>query len=44
MWRSNLLALAALLFAAPCAPAVAATGEDPDWPCIQRLVPEIAPP
>jgi hypothetical protein len=43
MWRSNLLALAALLFAAPCAPAVAATGEDPDWPCIQRLVPEIAP-
>jgi uncharacterized protein YhaN len=24
-------------------PAGAATGEDPDWPCIQRLVPEIAP-
>jgi hypothetical protein len=43
MWRSNLLLLAALLFAAPCAPAVAATGEDPDWPCIQRLVPQIAP-
>jgi hypothetical protein len=23
--------------------ALAATGTDPDWPCIQRLVPEIAP-
>jgi hypothetical protein len=22
--------------------ALAATGEDPDWPCVQRLVPEIA--
>jgi hypothetical protein len=43
MWRSNLLLLAALLFATPCASAVAATGEDPDWPCIQRLVPKIAP-
>jgi hypothetical protein len=43
MWRSNLLLLAALLFAGPFAPAVAATGEDPDWPCVQRLVPKIAP-
>jgi hypothetical protein len=43
MWRSDLLLLAALLFAASCTPAVAATGEDPDWPCIQRLVPKIAP-
>jgi hypothetical protein len=43
MWRSNLLLVAALLFAEPGAPAAAATGEDPDWPCIQRLVPEIAP-
>jgi hypothetical protein len=42
-WRSNLLALAALLFAVPLAPAAAATGENPDWPCIQRLVPQIAP-
>jgi hypothetical protein len=43
MRRSNMLLLAALLFAAPLPPAAAATGEDPDWPCIQRLVPEIAP-
>jgi hypothetical protein len=43
MWRSNLLLVAALLFAAPVAPAAAATGQDPDWPCIQRLVPQIAP-
>jgi hypothetical protein len=42
-WRSNLLALAALLFAVPLASAAAATGENPDWPCIQRLVPQIAP-
>jgi uncharacterized protein YhaN len=34
--------LAAALLAAG-SPAAAATGEDPDWPCIQRLVPEIAP-
>jgi hypothetical protein len=37
-----MLLLAALLFAVPLAPAAAATGEDPDWPCIQRLVPRIA--
>jgi hypothetical protein len=42
MWRSTLL-LAALLSAGMSASAVAATGEDPDWPCIQRLVPQIAP-
>jgi hypothetical protein len=42
MWRSKLF-LAALLLVALSAPAVAATGEDPDWPCIQRLVPQIAP-
>jgi hypothetical protein len=40
--RSYTLLLAALLVAASL-PAVAATGEDPDWPCVQRLVPEIAP-
>ncbi len=43
MWRLNAPLLAALLFAAPVAPAVAATGEDPDWPCPQRLVSQIAP-
>lgn len=42
IWRSPTLLLAALLVAAS-PPAVAATGEDPDWPCVQRLVPEIAP-
>lgn len=42
MWRSTLL-LAALLLAGVSAPAAAATREDPDWPCIQRLVPQIAP-
>ena len=43
IWRSHSLLLAALLVAASLTPAGAATGEDPDWPCIQRLVPEIAP-
>jgi hypothetical protein len=43
MWRSNLLFLAALLLAGLSAPVAAATGEDPDWPCVQRLVPKIAP-
>jgi septal ring factor EnvC (AmiA/AmiB activator) len=41
IWRSTALALAALWFAAG-AEALAAAGEDPDWPCVQRLVPEIA--
>jgi hypothetical protein len=40
--RSHPLLLAALLVAATL-PAAAATGEDPDWPCVQRLVSEIAP-
>ena len=40
--RSPTLLLAALLVAASL-PAAAATGEDSDWPCVQRLVPEIAP-
>jgi hypothetical protein len=35
-----LLALLGVLLLAP--PAQAATGADPDWPCVQRLVPEIA--
>jgi hypothetical protein len=43
IWRLHTLLLAALLVAAGLKPAAAATGEDPDWPCIQRLVPEIAP-
>jgi hypothetical protein len=42
MARSHPLLLAALLVAVSL-PAAAATGEDPDWPCVQRLVPEIAP-
>jgi hypothetical protein len=40
--RSHTLLLAALLVAASL-PAAAATVENPEWPCIQRLVPEIAP-
>jgi hypothetical protein len=32
-----------LLGAAGVMPGAAATGENPDWPCSQRLVPEIAP-
>ena len=40
--RSHTLLLAALLVAASL-PAAAATGEESDWPCAQRLVPEIAP-
>ena len=40
--RSHPLLVAALLVTASL-PAAAATGEDPDWPCVQRLVPEIAP-
>jgi hypothetical protein len=40
-WRSIVLALGVLwLGIGPGA--FAATGEDPDWPCVQRLVPEIA--
>jgi hypothetical protein len=40
--RSLALTLVLLCGAAGAGPAFAA-GEDPDWPCIQRLVPEIAP-
>jgi hypothetical protein len=43
IWRSPGLILAALLLAAGGMAAAATTGEDPDWPCAQRLVPEIAP-
>ena len=42
VWRSLLLAFAVLWVSAGARPA-AAVGEDPDWPCVQRLVPEIAP-
>jgi hypothetical protein len=41
--RSYALLLIALLVVALAAPGSAATSEDPDWPCVQRLVPEIAP-
>ena len=43
IWRSLIVVLAALLLEPSVAPAIAATGEEPDWPCVQRLVPEIAP-
>jgi hypothetical protein len=33
----------ALLWLLAGAQPLAAAGEDPDWPCVQRLVPEIAP-
>jgi hypothetical protein len=42
VWRMLALCLAVLCGAAGAGPAAAA-GEDPDWPCVQRLVPEIAP-
>lgn len=32
----------AIAAVAPLPPAAAATGDDPDWPCVQRLVPEVA--
>jgi hypothetical protein len=36
--------IVSLLGAAGLSPgALAAAGEDPEWPCVQRLVPEIAP-
>jgi hypothetical protein len=43
IWRSLIVVLAALLVERSVTQAIAATGEDPDWPCVQRLVPEIAP-
>jgi len=33
---------AAILLAAAAGPAFAAAGHDPDWPCIQRKVPELS--
>jgi hypothetical protein len=41
-WRSLILTFAVLWLCAGARP-LAAAGEDPDWPCVQRLVPEIAP-
>ena len=41
VWRG--IALAVAVLCGTGARALAAAGEDPDWPCIQRLVPEIAP-
>jgi hypothetical protein len=41
--RAQRLLLLALLGAAGIMPAAAATDDNPDWPCTQRLVPEIAP-
>ncbi len=40
--RSRMVGLALLWLLAGARP-LAAAGEDPDWPCVQRLVPEIAP-
>jgi hypothetical protein len=42
VWRALMLLLVALLGAASMTSARAATGDDHDWPCVQRLVPEIA--
>jgi hypothetical protein len=41
VWRTLILAAAVLCASAAARPPAAA--EDPDWPCPQRLVPEIAP-
>jgi septal ring factor EnvC (AmiA/AmiB activator) len=40
MWRSLPLVLTV---ACSVTPVLAATGEDPEWPCAQRLVPQLAP-
>ncbi|MCE3246782.1 MAG: hypothetical protein K0R41_607 [Geminicoccaceae bacterium] len=40
--RSRMVGLALLSLLAGAQP-LAAAGEDPDWPCVQRLVAEIAP-
>jgi hypothetical protein len=42
VWRSLILTFAVLWLSAGAQP-LAAAGEDLDWPCVQRLVPEIAP-
>jgi len=42
VWRSLILTFAVLWLSAGARP-LAAADEDSDWPCVQRLVPEIAP-
>ena len=46
-WKAGGAACTGLLIvfmvAWPVAPIMAASSENPDWPCIQRLVPKIAP-
>jgi hypothetical protein len=42
VWRPLILTFAVLWLSAGARP-LAAAGEDPEWPCVQRLVPEIAP-
>jgi hypothetical protein len=45
LWRSIALALVVPLvgLGGACVRPAAAAASDPDWPCVQRLVPEIAP-
>ncbi len=40
--RCSCLGLILVIAAARLAPAAVAAGGDPDWPCVQRLVPEIS--
>jgi hypothetical protein len=40
--RASLLAILALLAATPPVIAAARRGADPDWPCVQRLVPSLS--
>lgn len=42
MMRSGFNAIAAVALLATVAAASAASGNDPDWPCIQRKVPELS--
>ena len=45
-WGYPLHKLAVIVLAGAvvfCAGAAAAAAEDPDWPCVQRLMPEISP-
>lgn len=41
-WTRTLCVAALLAAACRVAPASAASGEDPDWPCVQRLVPVLS--
>ncbi|HEX8374351.1 MAG TPA: hypothetical protein VF606_04145, partial [Geminicoccaceae bacterium] len=41
-WTRALCVAALLSVAALRAAPASAAGEDPDWPCVQRLVPELA--